>query len=172
MRPRKRDLDLPRGVYLRHGSYYLVRRGLWRRLGADKQAAIALVQSGDLTPTKRALQEHLRRVFTAARNNARGRRGLPFTIQFDDMLALAERDLWGCSVTRIPFSLEIVAGKKPYAPSIDRIDSRLGYVVGNCRLVCVAANYAMNVWGEVVLRRMTRSIGGIGRQLDSSPFSP
>lgn len=41
MRPRKRDLHLPRCVYHRHGAYWLVQRNRWTRLGTDLPAALA-----------------------------------------------------------------------------------------------------------------------------------
>jgi integrase len=41
MRPRKHNLKLPPCVYLRHGSYYLVRKGKWERLGRDLSTALA-----------------------------------------------------------------------------------------------------------------------------------
>lgn len=40
MRPRKHNRHLPPCVYLRHGSYYLVKRGKWTRLGADLPGAL------------------------------------------------------------------------------------------------------------------------------------
>lgn len=40
MRPRKKDRHLPPCVYLKHGAYYLVKEGKWRRLGADYHAAL------------------------------------------------------------------------------------------------------------------------------------
>jgi integrase len=40
-RPRKKDRHLPPCVYLRHGAYYLVRRGQWTRLASDLPAALA-----------------------------------------------------------------------------------------------------------------------------------
>ena len=40
MRPRKTDRHLPPCVYLRHGAYYLVRRGKWTRLAADLPDAL------------------------------------------------------------------------------------------------------------------------------------
>lgn len=42
----------------------------------------------------------------------------------------------------------------PYAPSIDRKDSTKGYTRENCRIVCAAANFAMNTWGDEVLSVM------------------
>jgi hypothetical protein len=70
---------------------------------------------------------------------------------------LAECD-FRCSVTRVPFSLEVTGPRRqrPYAPSIDRRDNAAGYVRSNCRMVCAAANIAMNTWGEAVLHHMIR----------------
>lgn len=39
-RPRKHNKHLPRGVYFRHGAYYLVRKGRWENLGKDFRGAL------------------------------------------------------------------------------------------------------------------------------------
>lgn len=39
-RPRKRDRHLPACMYHRHGAYYLVRRGVWTRLGSELAASL------------------------------------------------------------------------------------------------------------------------------------
>jgi hypothetical protein len=91
-----------------------------------------------------------------ARVNARNRRNLPFELTKDDVLALLAECKWKCAVTRTPFSFEKIRNQRPFAPSIDRIDCDAGYVKTNCRIVCVAANYAMNTWGESVLRTMAK----------------
>lgn len=39
-RPRKQDRHLPACMYLKHGAYYLVRRGVWTRLGTDLAASL------------------------------------------------------------------------------------------------------------------------------------
>ncbi|AMW64461.1 integrase (endogenous virus) [Pseudomonas phage phiAH14a] len=41
MRPRKKDRHLPACMYEKHGAYYLVRKGKWKRLGTDFQASLA-----------------------------------------------------------------------------------------------------------------------------------
>jgi len=41
MRPRKKDRHLPACMYQKHGAYYLVRKGKWKRLGTDFQASLA-----------------------------------------------------------------------------------------------------------------------------------
>lgn len=40
-RPRKHNKHLPRGMYLRHGAYFYVKKGKWLRLGADLRTALA-----------------------------------------------------------------------------------------------------------------------------------
>ncbi len=35
MRPRKKDRHLPPCMYIKHGAYYLVRKGKWERLDKD-----------------------------------------------------------------------------------------------------------------------------------------
>lgn len=39
-RPRKKDRHLPACMYHRHGAFYLVRRGVWTRLGTDLAASL------------------------------------------------------------------------------------------------------------------------------------
>lgn len=39
-RPRQSQRDLPACMYFKHGAYWLVKRKRWRRLGADKRAAL------------------------------------------------------------------------------------------------------------------------------------
>ncbi|MCE1082553.1 tyrosine-type recombinase/integrase [Pseudomonas asiatica] len=40
MRPRKKDRHLPPCMYMKHGAYYLVRKGKWERLDKDYQGAL------------------------------------------------------------------------------------------------------------------------------------
>lgn len=40
MRPRKKDRHLPPCMYMKHGAYYLVRKGKWERLDSDYQGAL------------------------------------------------------------------------------------------------------------------------------------
>ena len=49
-----------------------------------------------------------------------------------------------CSISGIEFDN---ATRSPFAASLDRIDSGMGYEPGNIRLVCHALNVAMNTWG-------------------------
>lgn len=40
MRPRKKDRHLPPCMYMKHGAYYLVKKGRWKRLDSDYQGAL------------------------------------------------------------------------------------------------------------------------------------
>ena len=66
-----------------------------------------------------------------------------------------------CAITNIRFEYNSNKGvKRPWYPSIDRINSKKGYIKDNCRVVCVAVNLAMNEWGESVLIRIASAMRG------------
>lgn len=83
-------------------------------------------------------------------------RGILFDLSSDDLLKMAEKTGYKCAVTGIPFTGERIglSSRRPFAPSVDRIDSTKGYTVDNCRLVCYAVNLAMGEWGDDVVRRI------------------
>lgn len=161
---------LPKCVYFKHGSYYLVKQGKWHFLTKDVDQisnqlqlrfgfADGKVPYGWKEPMVRsALETHLLSVLGRARQNAKGRKIKEFEIDQDYVLGLLKECGYRCSVTNTPFSLEVIShdGRKPFAPSIDRIDSAAGYVEGNCRIVCLAANIAMNTWGDSILLTMLK----------------
>lgn len=91
------------------------------------------------------------RAFSTARSRA-PRRRLPFELSMADVRAIWSDQRGCCALTGIAFQCEPQAKyhKAPYAPSLDRIDNRKGYVLGNVRLVCVAVNFALGEWGEAV----------------------
>lgn len=67
-----------------------------------------------------------------------------------------------CNLTGVKFRFginELTSFQNPYAPSVDRIDSSRGYVVGNVQIVLIAINLAKNemsmeafklVWSDIV----------------------
>lgn len=104
-------------------------------------------------------------------------KGLPFELSQSDIRALWERCGGKCEITGIPFDFDLLEAKharRPYAPSLDRINNDLGYSIDNLRVVCVAVNLAMNQWGEAVLLRIAACLfsngafARIGRQ-DTAP---
>lgn len=84
---------------------------------------------------------------------ARKRGGKKYHLSREDEKALVDRASGYCELTGIPFQFRRNGKneRRPFMASLDRIDSKAGYIVGNVRLVCVAANLAMNQWGEEVL---------------------
>ncbi len=65
-----------------------------------------------------------------------------------------------CSKTGIPFNLDPHPDHRvhPFAPSLDRINPKKGYVRNNVQVVCWAYNAAKNQWGEDVLTTLARAI--------------
>lgn len=78
--------------------------------------------------------------------------------------ALGESDFWKlvresdgkCAITGLPLYFG-PAVHHPMQPSLDRIESGVGYCIGNCRIVLLAVNYAMNEWGEELFREIAFS---------------
>lgn len=164
MRPRIHNTHLPRNVYLKRGKYFLVRNGKWVKIGDTEAQALQNVQElfYKTVPNFEELMTFANRLVAVARQNAknrrRGTRQIPFTLTKDDIKALLDKCGWKCAVTGTPFSLQRVGKHRPFAPSIDRIDCASGYHMDNCRMVCVATNMAMNVWGEGVLKVLAKNM--------------
>lgn len=82
------------------------------------------------------------------------------SISETDIFDLYEEQNGCCAVSGLPFS----SGKnaawriQPFYPSLDRIDSKVGYTKDNVRLVCAAVNLALNDWGEDVLRLIAMGV--------------
>lgn len=173
-RPRKLDDGLPECVYFRNGSYFFVKRGAWLNLGKDRAEAIRKVEAGEVRNSERdAIRKCILSLVARSRMNAKSR-GISFDLCKADILDLMKAANWRCMVTNSPFSLEKHGTYRPFAPSLDRTDSSRGYSRENCRLVCVAANFAMNTWGDKVLRRLIshfKSKRSFGRPLDSDENS-
>lgn len=161
---------LPKNVHAKHGAYYLVRNNKWVRLTdrlVDVPAALERVLEGKES-SREEVAAYARRQLARSRANAKGRRGIEHDLTWTDIEAMLDASQWRCAVTGAPFSLRVVGPRKqrPYAPSIDRRDNDKGYVASNCRIVCAAANIAMNTWGEGVLLELARHMRSTRRILD------
>ncbi len=105
----------------------------------------------------------IRTLYLSTRKNAKAR-GIGFELSEDDLLELVSMSGGRCAVTNIALSNDrgvLAPGRRmrrPWAPSVDRVDSAQGYTRANCRIVCCAANYAMSQWGEDVLLEMAKAI--------------
>jgi hypothetical protein len=79
--------------------------------------------------------------------------------------------VYRCAVSGLPFDLTWNTGRdlfrNPFGPSIDRRNSKLGYTLGNCRLVLSAVNYGINEWGEDVYRAIGAAVVKHGRKMAS-----
>lgn len=97
--------------------------------------------------------------FTYAKTRSRMRFG-EAGLSRDDFEAMWERSGGRCEVSGIEFDCFPVEGKlkRPWTPSVDRIDNTKGYTPDNCRLICLAVNLAMNEWGEAVLFRIAEAL--------------
>jgi hypothetical protein len=87
----------------------------------------------------------------ATKKNAVRWSAQPF--QRDDLVALWKEGQGRCMLTNLPFrETQVGAGRarRPFAPSLDRIDSSQPYTRRNCRLVLQAVNFALNAFGDDV----------------------
>lgn len=82
-----------------------------------------------------------------------------FELDMEYLQELYENQGGKCAVTGIEFSLDKNPSfrKRPFAPSLDRVDCNLGYIKSNVRFVCVVVNIAINEFGDQVFDKMCKS---------------
>jgi hypothetical protein len=85
---------------------------------------------------------------------------LVWTLTAHEFAAIVRRANGRCEVSGLEFELQRVCSvaRGPFGPSIDRINSQLGYTAANVRIVCVIVNIAMGAWGEQALFRVASAI--------------
>ncbi len=98
-------------------------------------------------------------IYNDTRKNAI-RRNIPFLLTRLEFDTLVEKADGRCMVSGASFTSERIAGssRRPYMPSLDRIDCAKGYTQENVRLVCVLVNIALNEWGIEPLLHVARHL--------------
>lgn len=84
-------------------------------------------------------------------------KNLSYDLSIEWVTELINKQENKCALTKIDFFIPIKKNNHralPFAPSIDRIDSSKGYTKDNVRIVCIAANYALNEFGEEVFKQL------------------
>jgi hypothetical protein len=137
----------------------------WRK--ENKEYIKTWRKTANVTPKKRA-KMLLRR--------AKGRavkKQILFSLTLDDVLP---KILEGkCQLTNLPFDLtqDCDSWRNPYSPSIDRIDSSLGYTKENTRVVLTSVNITLNEFGEntmlPILKEMVKAIENNAKQKPTTP---
>lgn len=99
------------------------------------------------------------KLFRQVVKNSRPRK-ISVEITADDIKEMLERAKGKCELTRVTFNMQKISGQRirPWIPSVDRIDSKKGYSFDNCRIICAAANVALNQFGEYIFVKMASSM--------------
>lgn len=90
------------------------------------------------------------------------KRHIDFSITADDIIALWKKQKGLCKLSNIPMTLNhgTMTLQNPTKVSIDRIDSTIGYHVGNIQLVTWQVNCAKSVWSNEQLIELCISVAG------------
>lgn len=141
---------LPPYVRRKHGAYYFVRSQKWTHLGRSAKDARAKLKEFILAKGLTHVDsDFLAKLFVYTKRRAL-RRTTEFTITLDDVGEMWRATKGRCALTGILFDESNVKSfsRRPWVPSLDRIDHSKGYTRENTRLICVAMNFALNQWGE------------------------
>lgn len=186
------EIPLPKSVFFKNGAYYFVTKQIgaekqkWHRLGrswgesftryqtlvpqikndAYLKRRLEIYQTGDIPDA------HLAAMLKQSRNNARSR-SLSHTINMNDLRDLAFQSNGCCALSGIKFEYGLAreladskcSRKRPWAPSIDRIESSTGYVIENIRLVCIAVNIARQDFPDSVLYKIAAGMSKLKRKV-------
>jgi hypothetical protein len=86
-------------------------------------------------------------------------KSVPHTLSRADIDTLMDHQKGRCALTGMALvGVDFGTGQRqPFAPSLDRINPDLGYVMGNVRIVCQMANMARNVFSDEAFYKMCRA---------------
>lgn len=83
---------------------------------------------------------------------------ISFDLDFNFIENLYTKQNKKCAITYIDFSFnKEETFRRPFVPSIDRVNSKLGYTKDNVRLVCAVVNLSLNEFGDQVFDKMCRA---------------
>ncbi len=126
-------------------AYYARNKDKWksyRRTQKEKEYSIAWHRAG--------------RVLTWVRARA-ARAGFAFDLDRDWVEERLKRGR--CETTGIEFEINKSDGRfHPWAPSIDRVDSKKGYTKDNCRIVVWIYNMAKSEWEDADVLKMAQAL--------------
>ncbi len=77
--------------------------------------------------------------YLAAKDRA-SKKSLPFNITKEYLKNLWDSQDGKCAICGIPMTFELCNGRTPTNVSIDQINHKKGYIIGNIQLVCMAVN--------------------------------
>jgi hypothetical protein len=91
------------------------------------------------------------RARTMLRSTAKRAKKLGKAFDLDDAWLVDRLARGCCELSGLPFRLDAAVVKRhAFSPSIDRIDTKSGYVSGNCRVILFALNVSLGSWGMQV----------------------
>tara|TARA_R100001530_G_C4290723_1_gene147942 strand:- start:401 stop:802 length:402 start_codon:yes stop_codon:yes gene_type:complete len=113
----------------------------------------------------RSLRHYARDKFSKQKSQSK-KRGIEWTITFEDVWELLKKQKGNCSVTGIKMTYHKVKDVKNKRMgtgvdtniSFDRIDARKGYTADNVRLVCYAVNYMKSDMTDTKLKSWAKRL--------------
>lgn len=119
----------------------------------DLRSSVNQLSLIELTPGE------LRRMYKRSVDRSK-EHGTPHTLTYDEFLELWSNSNKRCALSGLPFTSVKIEGnrRRPFFPSLDRIDPSKGYEPGNVRLVCVLANIARADYSDGLLFTLVRGL--------------
>jgi hypothetical protein len=135
------------------------------RVGSDAFAAeVHAIRAGAPPEPWSSLAEEeaaadVRRSLLRAKERAQ-RQSVEFSLTFDDVMGMLSDQDFRCALSRIPFEFykSDVGSRRPFSPSIDRIEAGKDYSRANTRLVATIVNTARSDFTDDAFFRMCAEI--------------
>jgi hypothetical protein len=150
---------LPPKVHKRRRRWFLVHKNKWHSLGITaRQAQAEYLRLAEQLAIPVVHREFLTALYGKTKSRAK-RLGREFNFPPEEFEALWKKADGRCMLTGIKFDVGNAPGhtRRPWIPSVDRIDCKKGYVPGNVRIVCNAINTALSEWGDEVFEKLARA---------------